>query len=198
MPLNVVCEEPMFRGLKCPYTGKVIKVKAIAAGKDMPWYHSPDAFDPTATVGSSEELFKLLSMRDGVMGVKSGANMFICPYTGKQMHPEKLGTKHHAKGGFNPTALVRDKISLVRSLMMRDGVVPDNAPKARKETRIQAAVKLEDNEVAPINNDLRKASTDQAEKIIAGAPTTHTTVVTPGTSHLVKQATKKKSHHKKR
>jgi len=191
MPLNVVCEEPMFRGLKCPYTGKVIKVIAMAAGADMPWYFSPDAYDPSALVGSSEELFKMLSMRKGVMGVVSGSNLLICPYTGNQMSPQRLGDKHHATGGFNPTTPVRNKIALVRNLMMRGGKVPKEAPKAREVTRIQKAVKLEDNTVEPINNDLRKASTDQAEEIFAKLPSNRTSIVVPGKSRS------KKSYHKK-
>lgn len=81
MPLNEISPDKLFRGLKCAYTGKPVTVRVVAAGKGMPVYFSPDAFDPmTEGFPSSEALFAALSQRGGVSGPLP-AGTSLCAHT---------------------------------------------------------------------------------------------------------------------
>ena len=164
MSLNEVSHDKMFKELKCPYTKKPITVRVVAAGTDMPRFFSPDAYDPTSPVSSSQGLVKALSTRDGIIGIASAERALICPYTGKTMAIRKLGNLFFAEGGFSPSTPNKDRIAFARALHMRDGVVPDTAPQAK--TRITAAA-IEEAEVRPpITPPLRESSLEFAEKAI--------------------------------
>lgn len=175
MPLNEVCRERMFQGIEDPYLGKEITVRVVASGKGMPMYFSPDAFDPSLLLDSSEELFKFLSMRRGIMGVISGERMLNCPYTGQKMSPNALGGRHHATGGFSPSTPMEDKIEFARRIMMRNGVVPEYAPVAK--TRIQVKALVDEEKPAP-DKPLLNTSTDAAEKILREVTKGSSTTVT--------------------
>lgn len=130
MPLNEISPDRIFRGLKCAYTGKPVTVRVVAAGKSMPVYFSPDAFDPmTESFPSSEALFAALSQRGGVAGAASGGNELVCPYTGAKMTVVKTTAGFSASGGFSPAKPLSDKVAFARAMRARGGVVPDDAPK---------------------------------------------------------------------
>lgn len=129
MPLNEISPDKLFRGLKCAYTGKPVTVRVVAAGKGMPVYFSPDAFDPmTDSFPSSEALFAALSQRGGVSGAASGGNELVCPYTGAHMTVVRTAAGFSASGGFSPAKPVSDRTVFARSMLMRGGAVPAEAP----------------------------------------------------------------------
>lgn len=179
MPLNEVAHDQMFRGLKCAYTGKPITVRVVASGAGMPMYFSPDAFDPSEPVTDPVDLMKALSTRDGIMGVAEGEKALVCPYTGRTMRLARIAGMHHAVGGFSPSAPVYDRAELARGFLMRNGELPKNAPSLRPAPKIQA-VKVEQKEPPTTKgNELRKASTDQAEALLAAVVPLPTTVRVP-------------------
>ena len=85
MPLNAKAENKVFKGLVCPYTGRPVTVRVIAAGRDRPMYFSPDAFDPSSIQESSVKLLELAGTRNGIAGALTNGNELVCPYTGVKM-----------------------------------------------------------------------------------------------------------------
>lgn len=168
MPLNEVSPDRVFRNLKCAYTGRLVTVRVVASGKDMPRYFSPDAFDPmTESFPTSEALFAALSQRNGVAGSVSGGNELVCPYTGRRMTVVRTVGGFSASGGFSPSSPQRDKAAFARAMLMRNGEVPGDAPEPVRvsaadpvpaETRAPARTSPDDFALAHAEAELRGVS----------------------------------------
>ena len=167
MPLNEISPDRIFRGLKCAYTGKPVTVRVVAAGKGMPVYFSPDAFDPMMeSFPSSEELFAALSQRNGVSGAASGGNELMCPYTGARMTVVRTVCGFSASGGFSPSKPVADKTAFARAMLTRGGVVPDAAPKAAV---VSVSDMVEAEEREPIRTEADDFAKEHAEAALKSA-----------------------------
>ena len=125
MPLNEVANQKIFKGLTCPYTGKPITVRVIAAG-GRPLFFSPDAFDPSFPMVSLKALLQAAGTRGGVIGFAAEGKELICPYTGKKMSIIKLqdGT-FRLKGGFRPSNPMESAEAFSYAMRTRDGVPPE-------------------------------------------------------------------------
>lgn len=140
MPLNETAQNKCFQGLTCAYTGKPITVRVIAAGRDMPRYFSPDAFDPTDVQASSVKLMELAGTRNGIMGAMTGGNELICPYTGAKMSIVALNEGGYClKGGFSPSSPMLDPVAFARAMRTRGGVPPADAPESRPDVSFPSA-----------------------------------------------------------
>lgn len=130
MPLNAQATNAVFRGLRCPYTDKLITVRVVATGPNLPVFFSPDAFDPMTVFPTAAEALIAAGTRVGVRGALTGGNELKCPYTGATMSLEKLqdGSGFRLTGGYSPAEPQGDPNTLARLLMTRDGVVPEDAP----------------------------------------------------------------------
>lgn len=164
MPLNEISPDRIFRGLKCAYTGKPVAVRVVAAGKGMPVYFSPDAFDPmTDSFPSSEALFAALSQRGGITGAASGGNELVCPYTGAHMTVVRTAGGFSASGGFSPAKPMSDKVAFATAMLTRGGVAPDTAPKA---ARVSVADVVEAEERPVFRTDADDFAKEHAEKAL--------------------------------
>ena len=130
MSLNVEVKHPYLTRLVCAYTGKPAGVRMVASGKHPPVFFAASAFDPGAYVASSQELFRLLSFRNGIEGAARNGEELVCPYTGAKLtviHRPGLGFK--AVGGLRPSQPQPNPAAFARAMMSRNGVVPVDAPK---------------------------------------------------------------------
>ena len=127
MPLNEIAKNKAFKGLTCPYTGKSITVRVIAAGRDMPMYFSPDAFDPAEVQPTVAKLLEKAGTRNGIMGALVDGRELMCPYLGTRMAiaamPDKSG--YFLTGGFSPSRPQRGVNEFVKRMLTRGGVSPD-------------------------------------------------------------------------
>lgn len=127
MPLNEICTDRIFHGIKCAYSGGPVTVRVVASAGRPPCYFSPDAFDPAVDgFPSAKALLEALSRRDGVDGIAT--DPLVCPYTGERMVIHQAVGLFTAVGGFSPASLHPDRYELARGLMSRNGVVPRSAP----------------------------------------------------------------------
>lgn len=144
MALNVPASQKFLKSLKCAYTGKTVEVRMVSSGDRPPLYFSPDAFDPTEIHKTSETLFAALSTRDGIQGVARDGAELVCPYTGAKMAVKPVpGFGHQAVGGFSPSTPMADPVAFARAMLMRNGVVPKNAPKPTPPPVAKAIVETE-------------------------------------------------------
>ena len=121
MPLNVLAENRVFKGLTCPYTGRPVSVRVIAAGRDRPMYFSPDAFDPSSVQESPVKLLELAGTRNGIAGALTNGNELICPYTGNRMSIRQVPGGYCLKGGFSPSSPQHDLYKFASDMRMRGG-----------------------------------------------------------------------------
>ena len=174
MPLNEISPDRIFRGLKCAYTGRPVTVRVVAAGKGMPVYFSPDAFDPmTDSFPSSEALFAALSQRGGVTGAASGGNELVCPYTGAHMTIVRTPAGFSASGGFSPAKPLADKVAFARAMLTRGGVLPESAP---QPARVSAGDPIPPETRAPDKTSADDYALEHAEAALRNVVKRRTTV----------------------
>ena len=178
MSLNVPATQIYLRHLKCAYTGKPVQVRMVSVGEAPPQYFSPDAFDPSDVFETSAELFAQLGTRDGVRGAAKGGAELVCPYTGVQMTVQKVPPcGFHAVGGFHPMHPMTDPIEFARAMLMRNGVVPKDAPKKTPPPKASLRTEAEaDENPAKLGDDALKAS----EGILKNVAPGRTTITVPG------------------
>lgn len=178
MALNIVPKSPYLKRLTCAYTGKPAEVRMVSVGSGDPLYFSAEAFDPGAFVPKSEDLFRMLSFRDGVEGAARGGRELFCPYTGEKMTVQHVpGLGFRAVGGFRPSVPQKDPFKFAADMMTRDGITPSDAPKPARV----AAAKVEDTDEGPIEPIVsRDSAMEMAETIIKKSFTPKPGIVAPG------------------
>jgi hypothetical protein len=178
MSLNVPATQAYFRNLRCAYTGKPVTVLAVSAGHTSPIYFSPDAFDPSEFYQKPEDLFAALSIRDGVVNAARHGKELVCPYTGAEMTINFVkGFGYQAIGGFCPSEPDTDPVIFARSMMMRGGKVPKDAPKHAPPPKARS---LEVTEPAAPKPTLSDDVAAKAENILRDLAPKKTTVPVRG------------------
>lgn len=138
MPLNEIAKNKCFRDLVCAYTGRPVTVRVIAAGRDMPRYFSPDAFDPADVQASSVKLMELAGTRNGIMGAATNGNELVCPYTGAKMSIVALPDGgYRLRGGFSPASPMTDPVAFARAMRTRGGIPPEGTPQSAPSVSFQ-------------------------------------------------------------
>ena len=178
MSLNVPATQAYFRNLRCAYTGKPVTVLAVSAGHTSPIYFSPDAFDPSEFYKKPEDLFAALSIRDGVVNAARHGKELVCPYTGAEMTINFVkGFGYQAIGGFCPSEPDTDPVIFARSMMMRGGKVPKDAPNHAPPPKARS---LEATEPAAPKPSLSEDAASKAEGILRDLAPKKTTVTVRG------------------
>jgi hypothetical protein len=178
MSLNVPASQAYFRNLRCAYTGKPVSVLAVSTGNTSPIYFSPDAFDPSNFVPTPEELFVSLGTRGGIVNAARNGGELKCPYTGAEMSINYIkGFGYQAIGGFCPSEPVSDPVTFARSMLMREGKVPKDAPKHAPPPKARS---LEVTEPAAPKPSLSEDAASKAEGILRDLAPKKTTVPVRG------------------
>lgn len=126
---NTKSDDPRFRGLVDPYTGKPVTVTVVVGSKTGSIYFSPDAFSPGEVCPTSRELLEKAGTRDGVIGALTGADALRCPYTGKPMTLVHSDAGFSLAGGFDPRIPCRSREDFEYKIKMRGGkAAPGTSP----------------------------------------------------------------------
>lgn len=156
MAINVTMKDKYLQDLKCAYTGAKVSVRMTGLTGKPPVYFVEGAFDPGEPVKEARLLLKLLGTRNGIEGMAREGAELVCPYTGETMRIERSPQGYYVTGGYRPQLPVHDPYLLTRNMLMRDGKVPANAPKATMVTAEARVDRTPDIEIKPV------ATLDQA------------------------------------
>lgn len=167
-----------FKNLRCAYTGAPLTVVMhVFNGIEM--YYSMDAFDPRAPHATSEELWAALSFRDGIEGAATGLAALKCPYTGNIMRiVEVPQIGFRAEGGFSPLTPVAGSNQFARLAMMRNGVVPPEAPPDLSRTPATARP-IEPKEIQEHINAFKDAADAIADRVVHETSEKKASIVVP-------------------
>lgn len=149
MNLNAPATHGCLKGLKCPYTGKEIKVQVVAAYGRMPVFIAWNCFDPSIPDPSADKMASVIHQRDGVFGAHPETEPPVCAYTGRQLVLRKTPTGFCYDGAFSPTVPYSDPERLAYELSMRDGVAGRPEPGAAKPDVVSAAESAEPEPAQP-------------------------------------------------
>lgn len=100
--LDIKCSDPIFRGLKDPYTGLDLDVR-IVLGAGAPRVYAKGAFSPNKRFSTAEEAYLAVTRRSGIDGTIPAEDGVFCPYTGARMSPIHDDLGYGWTGGADPT-----------------------------------------------------------------------------------------------
>jgi hypothetical protein len=166
MSLNAIATQSLFKGLKCPYTGKPITVRVVAHGNQAPMFFSPDAYDPAMPHTSATDLMEKVGTRNGIMGATSGKKSCVCPYTGHEMSLTATGSLFSFIGGFSPRSPHKDMYEFAKKLHMRDGKLTAD-PKLFERPRIALAEREPEEKISMPSDMPSDEAMESVEPLIA-------------------------------
>ena len=158
---------PEVQGLKCPFTGKSLKIIAsICDG--VVTYNAPDAFTLRKPVSSASELYRRASMRNGVYGVIPQAEVSLDPYSGEALTLTQTDDgKLFFDGGWDPTYPCLSLAECVYRLSCRKRIL-DTAPEARSVEHVGDMTPDDSDSAHKVVDDLTEEAAQKVADAIPG------------------------------